>query len=333
MSKLVGLDVGTNLLVVGISEDGSDPTFRTQRDCFYRIVPKTAVNKNSIKMSLDKREVSYVEDEDGSFVVIGQDSLDIAIERNDVAIRPMEKGVISPKDKASLPMLKFIVESLIGKGKKGDKCVYSVPSPPIDGDFDILYHREMLGLYIKQMGFDATPINEAFAVALSELIDSGLSGMIVTYGAGLSHFSIIHEGDPLLQLSVQRSGDYIDTSVATALDISPSLVQMEKEAGTDLYNPTTKIGEAIAVYYQSVLSYTIQRISNELKRREKELPRFRDPMPIVLAGGLTLATGFVKMFKESIESIDFPIEVGEIKLAENPMLSVANGALLAAMMG
>lgn len=332
MSRMIGIDIGTNSIIAGISEDGGDPVFKNQRDCFYRIVPKTAVNKNAIKLSLDKRKVSYVEDEDGSFVVIGQDSLDIAIERNDIAIRPMEKGVISPKDKASLPMLKYIIESLIGKGKKGDKCVYSVPSPPVDGNFDVLYHRELMGIYIKQMGFEATAINEAFSVALSELIESGLSGMVVTYGAGLCNFLISHDGDPLIQSAVQRSGDHVDQSVATALDISPSLVQMEKEAGTDLYNPTTKIGEAIAVYYQSVLSYTIQKISNELKRREKELPRFRDPMPIVLAGGLTLATGFVKMFKESIESIDFPIKVGEIKLAENPMLSVANGALLAALM-
>lgn len=330
MSRMVGLDVGTNMLVAGISEGDGDPVFKSQRDCFYRIIPKTAVNKNSIKMSLDKRKVSYVEDEDGYFIIVGQDALDIAIERNDIAERPMIKGVISPKDKASLPMLKHIIGFLIGKGQKGDKCVYSVPSPPIDGNFDILYHKELLGVYIKRMGFEAVPINEGFAVALSELIESGLTGIIYTYGAGLCNFSILHEGDPLLQMSVQKSGDFIDTSVATALDISPSLVQMEKEAGTDLYNPTTKIGEAVSVYYNATIKYTLQKITHELNKRKKELPIFRKPIPIVLAGGLTLAKGFVEMFETAIKLIDFPIEVGEIKLAENPMMSVAQGALLAA---
>ena len=332
MSRMIGLDIGTNMLVAGISEDDGDPVFRSQRDCFYRIVPKTAVNKNSIKISLDKRKVSYVEDEDGSFIIVGQDALDIAIERNDIAERPMIKGVISPKDKASLPMLKYIIESLIGKGEEGDKCVYSVPSNPVDDTFDVLYHKEMLRLYIKRMGFEATPINEAFAVALSELIDSGLTGAICTYGAGLCNFSILHEGDPLVQLAIQKSGDFVDSSVAVALDISPSLVQMEKEAGTNLYNPTTKIMEATAVYYNSVIRYTLKKITQELNKRKKELPIFRDPMPIVLAGGLTLAKGFVKMFEESIKSVDFPIKVGEIKLAEKPMMSVAQGALLAALM-
>ena len=51
----------------------------------------------------------------------------------------------------------------------------------------------MLNLYINQMGFEATPINESFAVALSELVESGLTGAVVTYGAGLCNFSIIHE--------------------------------------------------------------------------------------------------------------------------------------------
>lgn len=332
MSRMIGLDVGTNMLVAGISEGDDEPVFKSQRDCFYRIVPKTAVNKNSIKMSLDKRKVSYVEDEDGSFIVVGQDALDIAIERNDIAERPMIKGVISPKDKASLPMLKYIIESLIGKGEEGDKCVYSVPSAPVDDAFDVLYHKEMLKLYIKRMGFEAISINEAFAVALSELVDSGLTGIICTYGAGLCNFSIIHEGDPLVQLAIQKSGDFVDSSVAVALDISPSLVQMEKEAGTDLYNPTTKIMEATTVYYNSVIRYTLKKITHELNKRKKELPIFRKPVPIVLAGGLTLAKGFVKMFEGSIKSVDFPIKVGEIKLAEKPMMSVAQGALLAALM-
>lgn len=332
MNRKVGLDVGTNLLIGAISEDDGDPIFRSQRDCFYRIVPKTEVNKKSIKMSLDRREVSYVTEEDGTFVVVGQDALDIATERNDVTQRPMQKGVISPKDKASLPMLKLIIKELIGEGKEGDKCVFSVPSTPVDGDFDVIYHKKMLTLYLKQMGFEATPINEAFAVALSELIDSNLTGGVVTFGAGLCNFSIIYAGDPIIQFSINKSGDYIDSSVANALDISQSLVQMEKESGTDLYNPTTKIIEAVAVYYRSVLDYTVKIIIHELNARKKELPLFREPMPIVLAGGLTLAKGFVTMFSEVINASDFPIKVGVIRRAENPLYSVAHGSLLAAMM-
>lgn len=332
MSKLVGLDIGTNMIVSAISKNDENVVFKNQRDCFYKIKPKTEVNKSSIKMSLEKRGANYLIDDDGSFVVVGQDGLDIAIERNDVAQRPMMKGVISPKEKASLPMLKLIINTLIGDGVQGDKCMYSIPAEPIDGTFDILYHKEMLGMYIRQMGYTASSINEAFAIALSELLEEGLSGICLSYGAGMTNVAVIHEGDPLIEFSILRAGDYIDNSVGHVLDVSPSLVQMEKEAGIDLYTPTTKIMEASSVYYNSVINYTIQLIAYELKKREKNLPKFNNPITMVIAGGLSLAKGFIRRAEEAVENVKLPMEIGHIRRAQDPLRSVANGSLLAAMM-
>jgi len=330
MSK--GLDVGTNMIVSASLDDDGTPVFKMQRDAFYRIVPKTEVNRNSIRMSLDKRGANYIIDEDGSYLIVGNDALEIAIERNDVAFRPMSKGVISPKEKSALPILKLIIENLIGKGDGEEICIYSVPAKPIDGAFDIMYHNEMLGFYISQMGYKTQPINEAFAIALSELLDDGLTGITLSFGAGMTNICVVHEGDPLIEFSMVRGGDFIDQSVGNALDISPSLVQMEKEAGTDLYNPKTKIMEAIAVYYNSVINYTLQNIAYELKQREKELPIFREPVPIIFSGGLTQAEGFIKRAGEIVSNVSFPIKVGDIRRAAEPMKAVANGALMAAML-
>jgi len=325
-----GLDIGTNMLVAAMFDAEGNPVFKMQRDAFYRIVPKTDVNRNSIKMSLDRRGSNYIIDEDDSFVVVGEDALEIAIERNDFAQRPMMKGVISPKEKASLPMLKLIIESLVGKAEPGDKLIYSVPAKPVDAVFDIMYHTEMMGLYIKQMGYNAYPINEAFAIALSELLDDGLTGICLSYGAGMTNVVVVHEGDPLVEFSVTRAGDFIDNSVGNALDISPSLVQMEKEAGVDLYTPSSKIMEAVSVYYTSVINYTLQYIAHELKLREKSLPVFRNAVPMVVSGGLALAIGFDKKVSEVLSGLNFPINISDVRLAEDPMRTVANGCLLAA---
>jgi len=324
-----GLDIGTNMLVAAMLDEEGNPVFKMQRDAFYRIIPKTEVNKNSIRISLDKRGANYIIDEDQSFIIVGEDALEIAIERNDYAQRPMQKGVISPKEKASLPMLKLIIETLVGKGQPEDTLFYSVPGAPVDNTFDIMYHKEMMGQYIQQMGYKAFPINEAYAIALSELLDDGLTGIAMSFGAGMTNIVVVHEGDPLVEFSVTRGGDYIDQAVGNALDVSPSLVQMEKEAGIDLYNPTTKIMEAVSVYYTSVVNYTLQNIAYELKRREGDLPRFRTPVPVVVAGGLSLAEGFVKKVTDVLATVDFPIKVGEVKLADEPMKAVANGAFLA----
>jgi hypothetical protein len=327
-----GLDIGTNMLVAAsLDEDGS-PVFRMERDAFYTIVPKSEVNKNSIRLSLEKRGCNFITNSDGAFTVIGEEALAIAIERNDVARRPLKRGIISPREKASLPILKLIIESLIGKGEKDDVIIYSVPAKPIDAVFNIVYHKEIMNMYLSQMGYLAHPINEGFAIALSELLDEGLTGMCLSYGAGMCNVTVIHQGDPLIEFSMTKAGDFIDQSVAEALDISSSLVQLEKEAGVDLLNPTNQIMEAVAVYYNSVITYTLQNIAYELEKREKDLPIFREEVPIVVSGGLTLAKGFTKKVEEGLTTVNFPLKVGKVRKAKNPMTAVAHGCLLAAQL-
>jgi len=327
-----GLDIGTNMLVAAsLGEDGV-PVFKMQRDAFYKIIPKSEVNRNSVRASLKKRQANFIVDADENLVVVGEDALEIAIERNDVAKRPLRKGVLSAKEKDSLPMLKLIIKSLIGKGEEGDKIIYSVPARPVDGIFDIVYHTEMMGTYLKQMGYDSQPINEAFAIALSELLDEGLTGICMSYGAGMTNMAVIHQGDPLIEFSITRAGDYIDHAVGTALDESPSWVQLEKEAGINLLKPKDKVGEALSIYYKTLIKYTLDNIIFEMKRRKKELPTFREEVPIVVSGGLILAEGFIEQFKSCLEELHFPINIKEIRKAKDPLRAVAHGALLAAQL-
>jgi len=325
-----GLDIGTNMLVAASADEEGNVIFKKQRDAFYKIVPKSEVHKNSIMKSLEKRGANFITSEsDNSFIVVGEDALDIAIERKDVAKRPLRKGVISPKEKDSLPMLKLIIQELIGKGVDGEKVVYSVPGTPVDSTFDVVYHKEIMGSYLKQMGYESYPLNEAYAIGLSELLDEGLTGICMSFGAGMTNVAVIHEGDPLVEFSICRGGDYIDMSVGQALDISPSLVQQDKEAGTDLTNPTNNIMEAVSVYYSTLIRYALENIVYELNAREKSLPNFRSEVPIIVSGGLTLATGFRKKITSVLNSVNFPIPVGNIKRADDPMTAVSNGCFLA----
>jgi hypothetical protein len=331
-SSGVGLDIGTNMLVVATVGDGGNPKFKMQRDAFFKIVPKSQVNKSSIRMGLEKRGCSFITDSDGSFIVVGQDALEIAVERNGVAQRPLSRGVLSPKEKSSFPMLKLIIKDLLKEAAEGSKVVYSVPAKPIDGKFDVLYHQEVMGAYLSELGHQSQPINEAFAICLSELLDENLTGLSMSFGAGMVNVCVAHQGDPLIEMSITKAGDFIDQSVGYALDVSPSIVQLEKEAGVDLNNPKSKIEEAVGIYYGSVIKYSLKNIGFELKEIGNDLPSFKNPVPVVVSGGLTLAEGFVDKFKACLKDVDFPIRLGEVVRAKNPMTTVANGALLASQL-
>jgi hypothetical protein len=89
---------------------------------------------------------------------------------------------------------------------------------------------------------------------------------------------------------------------------------------------------AVAVYYNSVIKYTLENIIFELNKREKDLPVFRNNVPIIVAGGLVLANGFIEKMQQAISLVDFPIKIKEVRKAKDPMTAVAHGALLAAQL-
>jgi len=329
-NKGAGLDIGTNMLVAASMDENSNPIYKRQRDAFFRIVPKSDVNRKAIRTALEGRKANFII-EDGDFIVVGEDALLMANERNMNAKRPMSKGVLSPQEKSSLPMLKLIIKSLIGEGGGDTNLVFSVPGDPVDNDFDVYYHTEMVKAYIKEMGFNPTPLNEGFAIAFSELLNDNLTGMCISWGAGMINTAVCYEGDPVVQFSLTKGGDWIDQSVGKAIDMNPSMIQIEKEEGNiDIINPAGKIQEAIAVYYGILIAYALDNILFELKK--KKLPAFREPIPIVVSGGLVSACSFVEKFNQRLEGKKFPFEISEVRKASDPMLAVAHGCLMASIL-
>ena len=57
---------------------------------------------------------------------------------------------------------------------------------------------------------------------------------------------------------------------------------------------------------------------------KKKLPNVTVEMPIVVAGGTSLAIGFVERLRELIKE-DFPVPISEVKHAEDPLFAVCNG--------
>lgn len=328
MIKGCGLDLGTNMIVYAAMDEEDKPIYKKQRDAFYRLTPKSEINAKSIKRALEEKKANFILD-GSDFIIVGEDALLMANDRNDNARRPMSKGVLSPKEKDSLPMVKLLIKSVVGEGNKETPIVFSVPAAPVDSDFDIFFHTEIIKSYLFEIGFiNPTPINEAFAVAFSELIDDGLNGLCLSFGAGMVNVVVCYEGDAVAQFSITRGGDWIDSQAGKAVDEKASLIQIEKEGGIDLINPgTNKMHEAIAVYYKILIKHSIDVILYELKKAE--LPFYRNSLPIIVSGGLTLANGFVDLFKQEIKGREFPFGVKEVRRAEDPMTCVARGALLA----
>jgi len=330
----VGLDVGTSFLVSGRFGSDGKIHFKKFRDCFLSLEPKTTINKKFIKKGLDDREAPYIE-KDGVFYVLGEDAFLMANERHVNTRRPMNRGVLSPKEKEAFPILKELISRLVGKPRaKNERLVFSVPGKPIDAEFDQLFHQDMIKSFIKSLGFDAQPMNEAEALAYSELLEEGLTGIAVSCGAGMMNVAVLSAGDPVVNFSTSKSGDWIDQQAAIATDNTHGIVQQEKESEElDLMNPdpNNQIHQAISVYYGNLLVYTLEQIAYDLSR-SASLPKFKDPIPLVVGGGTSLPRGFIGKFEQALGAVDMPVEVSEVRHAEDPLHAVANGLALAASM-
>lgn len=332
MGNGVGIDVGTSYIVLA-KEDGDSIVYKDFRDAFYVIKPSTPVATKMIEKGLAGKV--FIKDNDGSFIILGKDAIEKAIERNDNAKRPMSKGVVSAKEKDAKRVLAFILKEVAGQASEpGEKLIFCVPAQPVDQedeDFDVGYHEDVVKSVLAECGYDAKAINEAEALCYAELDNDDYTGIGISCGAGMTNVCVMLNGEPTVVFSTTKSGDWIDRMAAVATGEPDSVVQAEKEAGN------FKIGEpndnpvlaAVSSYYERLIDYTTKQLTAALSNH-KALPKFKNPLTVVIAGGTSQALGYVEQFSKKLSDNGFPLPIKVVKHASDPLHSVAKGCLIAA---
>ena len=326
-----GLDVGTSFIVLSSEKDGNIE-YKDFRDAFYIIKPTTPVATKMIEKGLTGK--TFIKDSDGSFIILGKDAIEKAIERNDTAKRPMYRGVVSVKEKDAKRILAFILKEVAGTASEpGEKIVFCIPAQPVDQedeDFDVGYHEDVIKSVLAECGYDARAINEAEALCYAELENDDYTGIAVSCGAGMTNVCVMLNGEPTVVFSTTKSGDWIDRMTSVATGEPDSVVQAEKEGGG------FKIGEpvdnpvlaAVSSYYDRLIDYTTKQLAAALSGH-KSLPKFKDPLKIVIAGGTSKADGYIEIFAKKLQDNGFPLSVKEVVHAQDPLHAVSKGCLIA----
>ena len=319
-----GLDIGTMNIILSMSNTNQ---FRTMRNVFL------PVSEEEIDLS-ELNDISYVRDDGGEIYILGQDAFTFCNIFGKKVNRPMESGLISPKEISAIDVLTLMVKNLFGNQIKNKKvvCSYSIPAEAIDEKRSVIYHEKVFGKILSSLGIEAAPINEAMAVIYSETAAEGFSGIGISFGAGLSNVALSYKGVEMLSFSMARGGDWIDGNVGESLGIIPNRATNIKEKHLDLTNikgvnkKTKRILEALSYYYNSLINYTIKKIISEFN--EKVDTELDGPIPIVISGGTSLPNGFLEMFKKNMDKHDLPFGISEIKRAKDPLTAVSNGLLV-----
>ena len=328
-----GLDVGTSFIVLASETEKGKIAYKDFRDAFYVIKPTTPIATKMIEKGLSGKV--FVKDVDGSFIILGKDAIEKAIERNDSAKRPMFKGVVSSKEKDARRILTYILKEVSGApAEQGEKLVFCIPAQPVDQedeDFDVGYHEDVIIKLLSEVGYSARAINEAEALCYSELEKDDYTGVALSWGAGMVNVCVLLNGEPVLTFSTTKSGDWVDRMAAVATGEADSVVQAEKEQGDFAVGEPNdnQVLAAVASYYDRLIDYTTKQLTAAMDGH-KSLPNFAEPLPVVVAGGTSKAKGFVDLFAKKLGANGFPLPVKEVRHAADPLHAVARGCLIAA---
>ncbi|MDX1612584.1 MAG: hypothetical protein R3185_09445, partial [Candidatus Thermoplasmatota archaeon] len=246
----------------------------------------------------------------------------------------MTDGILSRKEKWAIPMIRLMVERVLGKPKKGEEgkehAYYVCPANPVDSDLDTLYHQKTVGAIVQEAGFKPSPMNEGMATIYSELADNNFTGLGISFGAGMTNVCLSYYAVPVLQFSVARGGDWIDQQAANATGMPKDRVTSVKENNfeMDFETATGDIQGALAIYYDAHMDYVIRHIAKCIEDADVEQGL---EVPVVLSGGTSSPNGFSQHFKQKLKEATLPFDISTVRQAQNPYTANAKGALVAAI--
>jgi len=322
----VGLDIGTMNLVAA-RRTGRGVETRRMRDAFLDLDLEA---KKMLKLS----GVNFIERKDAEqIIVVGDAALEMANVFGREARRPLSQGLIAAGELEALEVLGILIRDVLGDPKEEDEvCFFSVPAAPVDEDRDVVYHRGVFERIVEECGYEAYPTNEAMGIIYSECVKEQFSGLAISFGSGMCNIALAINGIEGMSFSVARGGDWIDAGAAKAVGSTQARMCALKEKGVDLMNPEGREQEALALYYRELINYCIKHIQEQFAiiKDRFSLP---NAIPLVISGGTSMAGSFPEFFEKVFakKRKRFPIEISEIRPANEPLNAVARGLLIQAM--
>ncbi|MCQ1534226.1 rod shape-determining protein [Methanosarcina sp. KYL-1] len=328
-----GLDVGTMNIISATKGEGSI-SFAQQRNAFLEMEANDLTQH-----MLDNAKVLYTQ-RGSNLNVLGEDAFKFSNVFNKSIRRPMKQGIISPDEKESIPMIKVIIERVIGAPEKKDEVLFvSVPANPVDNKLNVLYHSKTVEALAKKLGYNTFTIDEGLSVVYSELSDSNFTGVGVSIGAGMTNVTVAYMATPIVSFSIARGGDWIDEQVSVATGMAKERITAIKESDFSIGSEYElgSVQGALAVYYDALLTYVLQHLKRKLSETAPPDAEFQ----VAIAGGSTRAKGFVEMFEKRLKETNLPIRISSVKKARfvspsgsdsrDPLYAIARGCLIAAL--
>lgn len=347
----VGIDFGTMYVVSARKDEEGKTIIKNERNCFFDV-------GSDFEEMLSNSDFNYIkENENGEekLFVLGKDALKLANlyaqnEKSGIRVsklrRPMQRMVINSRtDKKAIQMLKYMSQSLVGKPDyEGEVAVISVPADPISEEFNNVFHSNMCQQFIRELGYEVIPINEALAVVFASNPSTkdedgqelNMTGIGISWGAGGTNGCLAYKGKDTIRFSLDRGGDWIDQQTSMICNMTQSEVtvakeKLSKEGKLDLSAPCfvdDDVTSGLYIYYKNLVENVVKQFKDQFVEKGTQ---FTDPIEVVVSGGTSKPNGFEELVEQVINEVGWPFEIQGVRRVKDALSSTALGCLTAAI--
>lgn len=352
----IGIDVGTYTIVRAKRNADGDIEYLTEINGFLEmeVNMRTKIMLNNIKAS---GIPSFMTADGEKAYILGKKARNFAYSHgalfsgqnvDEVFKRPMRDGLLSSRDsRDSFNVLATLVNSMIGDIDIDNMPIaYSVPGVPVpqqgkQSDSTVSeYHSSVISKMLQEVDghrTDPFSINEAEAIVWAECEDKGLSGIGMSFGAGMTNVCFSLYGMPVFTFSAVGGGDSVDRAVAKRCGIDPvvaNIVKMGDEGSMppiDLLKTPSGANEhierAIIMHYNMLINDVVAAFGQYVRDNEKRVMESSKP-DIIVAGGTASPNGFMKLLIERLDQENMKqFRFGDTRKADNNLHTVAKGLL------
>ncbi|GAB4162595.1 MAG: hypothetical protein Tsb009_39510 [Planctomycetaceae bacterium] len=295
-------------------------------------------NTDNQRTLLEQMEEPFI-DCGEKLAIVGESAVRVATLLRRPLINLFPDGRLPGENPAVRQLIAAIIESLLGRPKPGrNLCAVTLPGVTKKGTSLEAEEKRHLIQMVRLLGYQPLHLNAPYGLVLATLSDHAFSGIGMTCGAATTELSVVHNSREVAHCAVPYAGTWIDHRLARENEkfvwdasgrkhLDTEQVRSWKENNqTSLVQPSDLNSQQLSDICRGMLTHALQQ-AVPMVRQAIIAGQLDGPLPLVISGGTTQLPGFANLLSESLEAVDFPVVISELRM-EHSDYAVARGGLI-----
>lgn len=319
----IALDIGVHRLR-SLRCDGGKLVGRGCRT-LHAVLPDSPARRQL----LDQSAVPYAACE-GNLVLLGDAAAEFAALFQTQPLPLLPGGKLPSDDPPARQILASLVELLIPRAQHaGEICCLLLPGKAGDRE------RDFFTRLVHLQGYTPRRLDAGLAVVLAELAPKAFTGIGISLGASSCEATLAHRGREVARCTVPHGGNQIDEQLARAdrsaasrQSLDPHEVgRWKKTCAESIVEPATERGADLRDLYRQLVAELVATMVTTfapLLAAQAVAP----PLHVAVCGGTARAVGFSTLLQQALRAVEWPIPLGQVRIAADSDYTLARGGLI-----